>query len=230
MTDKQENLFSMFVVLYGFLLKFPAVIASIPAFQRAVEKFGVLINEIKEVDSGRQSIKSGKSDQKSIKKDKLISAIYIVASSLYTYADENNKPEILNRVDKAESYYKRMRDTNLLMEAKDLVKLTAGIETELADQGLSSEEIAEVTTLAAEFEAAMKEVGTSEAEGTSATKSVYQLIGEAKNLFDNQINVHAEKFKNKNPEFYNQYLSASRVIDSGVRHEKKEEEHTEPVK
>jgi hypothetical protein len=223
MTDKQENMFSMFVILYGFLSKFPDIVASIPAFKRAFEKLGALIEEIKEVDCGRESIKSGKSDLKSNRKNELASAIFIVASSLYTYADENNNLEILNRVDKTENYYKRMRDSNLILEAKELVKLTTGIETELLDQGLSAEEIAEAATLATEFENAMKEVGSSEAEGTAATKSVYELIGEAKDICDKQLNVHAAKFNKKNPEFYNQYLSASRIIDTGVRHEKKEE-------
>ena len=65
--------------------------------------------------------------------------------------------------------------------------------------------------------------GTSEAEGSSATKSVYQLIGEAKDIVDNQINIHAAKFKKKDPDFYNQFLSASRIVDSGVRYEKKTE-------
>ncbi len=144
-----------------------------------------------------------------------------LASSLYTYAHEHDKLEILNRVDKSQTYYKRLRDTNLILEASDLVKMTQGIETELLDQGLTAEEIASVTTLSAEFETSMKELGTSEAEGSTATKSLYQLIGEAKEIVDNQLNVHAEKFKTKNPAFYNQYFSASRVIMSGARHEKK---------
>lgn len=223
MTDKQENFYSMFVVLYGFLLKFPAVVSSIPAFQRAAEKLGVLINQIREVDSGRPSIKSGKSEIKSTKKNDLASAVFQLASALYTYADEHSLPEILNRVDKGESYYKRMRDTALISEAKDLVNLTVGKETELLDHGLTAAEITEVSTLANEFETTMQELGSSEAEGNSATKSVYQLIGEAKDLVDNQLNVHAAKFKKKNPEFYSQYLSASRVVEVGVRHEKKEE-------
>jgi hypothetical protein len=227
MTDKQEDFCSMLVILYGFLTKFPAVISSIPAFQRAVAKLGTLIEEIKEVDSGRESIISGKSDSKSAKRNELVAAIYNAASSLYTYADEKKIPDILNRVNKGESYYKRMRDTNLIMEAKDLAKLTVGIEEGLADHGLSSRGIAQVTVLATAFEASMKEVGTSEAEGAAATKSVYELIGEAKNLVDNQLNIHAAKFKTTNTEFYSGYLSASRVISTGVRHEKKEETTTE---
>ncbi len=151
-----------------------------------------------------------------------------MVSSLHTYAHEHDKPEILNRVEKSEGYFRRMRDTTLILEAQDLVKFTQGIETELADHGLTAEEIASVTELAAAFEMAMKDLGTSEAVGTSATKSVYQLMNEAKDIVDNQLNIYAEKFKTKNPDFYNQYVSASRVIASGVRYEKKPEAPTNP--
>jgi hypothetical protein len=222
MTDKQENYFSMFILLFAFLTKFSALVNTIPAFQRAVQKLGLLIEEIKKVDSSRPTIKSGKAEVKSTSKNSLVSAVYLVASSLYTYADEKNKPEIFNRVNKSESDYKRMRDTSLILEARELIKLTVGIETDLLDHGLTAEEIASVTSLAAEYEAAMQNLGESEAEGFTATKSVYQLIGEIKNLIDNQISVHVAKFRTKNPDFYSQYLSASRIIDAGVRHEKKE--------
>lgn len=226
MTDKQENMYSMYVVLYGFLTNRMAVVLTIPAFKRAYDRLGAVIEQIKEVDSGRQTITSGKSDIKAKKKSELIEAIYNAASALYTYADETGKPDILNRVDKGESYYKRMRDSNLVLEAKNIVKLTVGIETELAEHGLSAEEIAHASSLAAEFEAAMKEMGTSEADGSTATKSVYQLIGDAKDLIDNQLSVHAAKFRTKNPEFYNGYSAVCKVINSGVRHDKKEEEST----
>lgn len=226
MTDKQENLFSMSVILNGFLNNNLTLVASIPAFQRAHLKLGELIEDIREVDSGRQSIKSGKAEIKWNKKNELVTALFQIASALYTYADEHKKPEIMNRVDYAESYYKRMRDTALLMEARALVELTKGIETELVDHGLTAEEIAAVTSLAAEYETAIKEAGTSEAEGSSATKTVYQLIGEVKELIENQLDRHAEKFKVKKNDFYEQYWSARRVIDTGARHEKKPEEPT----
>jgi hypothetical protein len=224
MTDKQENLYSMFVVLLGFLTKWLTVVSTIPAFKRAYDKFAAYIPEIKEVDSGRKSIKSGKGDIKATKKNELAAAVFHLASCLYTYADETDKPEILNRTGNTESYYKKMRDTNLVLEAKDLIKLTTGIETALADQGLEADDITLVTNLAKEFEDASVEVGTSSAEGSTATKTVYELIGEAKTLVENQLNVHAAKFRKKNPDFYNGYVAASKVIELGVRHEKKEEE------
>ena len=59
--------------------------------------------------------------------------------------------------------------------------------------------------------------------GITATKTVYKLIGETKYLVDNYLDKYAFKFKEKNADFYNQYLSISRVLAKGVRHEKTEE-------
>ena len=229
MTDKQENQFSTFTILDGFLATNTVVVGTIPAFLRAHQNFTLKLEDIKKVDGGRQTIKAGKSEIKTRTKNELAAAVYQVASSLYTYAHEHDKPEILNRVDTSEGFYRRMRDTALLLEAKDLVKLTQGIESELVEHGLTAEEIASVPTLVTAFENAMKELGTSEAVGTTATKSVYQLMGEAKDIVENQLNIYAEKFKTKNPDFYNQYISASKVVDHGVRHEKKEDAPANPA-
>ena len=228
MNDKQENQFSTYTVLDGFLTTNSTVVTTIPAFQRAHQSFSLKLADIKRVDGGRQSIKSGKAEIKTKTKNDLAEAVYQLASSLHTYAHEHDKPEILNRVEKSEGYFRRMRDTALILEAQDLVKFTQGIETDLVEHGLSAEEIAAIPTLVTSFENAMKDLGTSEAEGTSATKSVYQLMNEAKEIVDNQLNIYAEKFKTKNPDFYNQYISASKVVNYGVRHEKTEEVPANP--
>ena len=229
LTDKQENLFSTCQIVDSFLSSNVTLVAQIPAFERAHLKLGGLIKTIREKDSGRQSIKAGKTEIKWNKRNELVTALFQLASGLYTYADEHKKPEILHRVDQPESYYKRMRDNILLMEAQGLLELTKGIETELADHGITAEELASCTTAANDYEAAIKDAGTSEAEGSSATKTVYQLLGEAKELIENQLDRHVEKFRTKNAEFYDKYWSARRVIDNGTRHEKKPEAPTTPV-
>lgn len=221
MTDKQEDYYSMLTVLNSLLIKFVTVVAEIPAFKRALEKFSPLLERIKQVDSERGSITSGKTDVKGNIRNNLIASVTQTAAALSTYADEHDKPEILNRVDKTNSYYNRLRDTNLIIEATALVNLTKGIETELEDHGLKSEDIANLTSLAASYEESIKEVGTSSGEGKSATASVYSLIGEAKYLVEHQFDKHVEKYKTKNRDFYDKYWDARKVVETGVRHNKK---------
>jgi hypothetical protein len=222
MTDKQENLFSMFTVLHGFLTQNSAVVSQVPAFQRSYEKLGTLIEDIRDVDSGRKTITAGKSDIKTKARDDLAAAVYEAASALFIYADENDLPDISDRTDYPETYYKRMRDTAMLSEAADIVKLTEGKETELADYGLTAEEIAAIGTKKDALNNAIVAMGTSTGTSVNATKSVYELIGEAKDLIDKQIDRHAVRFRSSKPEFYNMYLTASRVIDAGVRHDKED--------
>src|SRR5690606_31661349 len=144
MTDKQENIFSMFTVLHGFLTANSAVVSTVPAFQTATEKLGSLIQDIQDVDSGRKTIKAGKSDLKAKAKNELAEAVYEAASALYTYALEKDLPDIIERTDNSETFYKKMRDTVLLNEAADVVRLTEGRETDLLQHGLTAEEIADI--------------------------------------------------------------------------------------
>jgi hypothetical protein len=221
MTDRQENLFSMFTVLYGFLTENSAVVSLVPAFQKAYEKLGSLIEDIGEVDSGRKSIKAGKGDLKTKARNELAEALYEAASALFIYGDEKDLPDITERTEYPESYYKRMRDTVMMNEAADIIKLTEGKETELQDYGLTADEITAIGTKKDALNNAMVGMGTSTGESVNATKSVYELIGEAKDLINKQIDRHAVRLRNSNPEFYNEYLSASRVIDAGIRHNDK---------
>lgn len=219
MTDKQENMFSMFTVLHGFLTANSTVVSTVPAFQAASDKLGTLIQDIRDVDSGRKTIKAGKGDLKVKAKNELAEAVYEAASALYTFALENDLPDLIERTDNSESFYKKMRDTNLISEAADIVKLTEGRETELLQHGLTAEEIADIGTKSTALQNAIVAMGTSSGESMNATKSVYELIGEAKDLVNKQLDRHAVRFRKSNPDFYNQYVTASRVIDTGVRHD-----------
>lgn len=222
MTDKQEDYFSMLIVLNALLINFITTVESIPAFKRALDLFTPLLEKIKQVDSGRGSITSGKTDIKGSVRSDLINAVTLAASALFTYAGEHNKPEILNRVDRPDSYYSRMRDSNLIMEATALLNLTKGIETDLVEHGLNADEITSLTTLADTYKKAIEEAGTSSVDGTSATANVYQLIGEAKFIVENKFDKHIKIFRKKNPEFYEKYWSARKVVETGIRHNKKD--------
>jgi hypothetical protein len=225
MTDLQSDVFRMLKLLAAFLKKNVELVLTIPAFKRGLDKLELLITEITDADSGRPSITSGKAKAKNNAKEKLAKAIYNLGLGLFTYAHEHKKPEVLARVGHTKNYYFNYRDANLPLEAADLVKLTVGIEAELLDHGISAEQIAKVTTLSKIFEAAVDDLGTSEAKGTGATKSVYQLIGEAQELVRNQLNAHAEKLKEEHHEFYTQYQNASHIVEHGGKQSKKDDEN-----
>lgn len=59
---------------------FVTTVSTIPAIERARLRLGELIRDIQQKDSGRQSIKAGKSEIKWDKKNELIAAVYQIAS------------------------------------------------------------------------------------------------------------------------------------------------------
>jgi hypothetical protein len=221
MTDRQSDFLKMLKVLFALFTSFSIVVESIPAFKRAVEKLGTLITDIVDADTGRPIIKSGKSKIKTALKKKFGKAVYNLANSLATYADEHNKPEIASLVEHPETYYTKMRDINLPLEANRLIQLTKGIEAELLDHGVTAEEITTLINLSREFNESMTNLRKSVAKGSSATKSVYQLIGEANSLLSNRFKRHMKRLKESNPDFYTQYTSACKVIEHSSTHEKK---------
>jgi hypothetical protein len=222
MSDEQLDFYTMLTKVDGFLFKNITIVESIPAFNRGYLKLNPILVRIKNIDSGRESIGSGVSDIKTDTRNKLIECLIETDAGLYTYAAEHNKPEILSRVDKPNSYYKRMRDTNLILEATGLAELTKGIETELAEHGLAATDLTKLNTLSSSFEQMIKEMGTSGSEGVNATSVVYQLIGEAKDLVEKLLDKYALQVKKNNEEFYVKYMNSRNVVETGVRHGKEE--------
>lgn len=225
MTEKQENMFSMFTELCKFLSSRVKIVNSVPAFQRTFEKLRSLVEEIRDFENSLFDFKGSRSEKILDDKLKLASAAALIAEVIYIYADEKDIAGLRDKTDKNENYFKRLNNTNLLLEANELMNLVTGIDRDLYEFGLTPEEKNDFGNKIMIFEESIKDLDEDAIEIPEINGSVYKLIGEAKYIIENRLDKYAHRFKYSEPDFYSQYYSARRITDSGNGSKKEEIEN-----
>lgn len=218
MNKSQENFISSVKKLRDYLILKIAVVSTIPVFKISVDKLSGLITRTEDVDKGRKTTTSGTGEIVANAKQVAAWAIFHIANILFTYADEENKVELRARVDKQEYEFARMRDESLIEEGQEIIKLAETNAADLVPHGLEANDLADTKTAVEAYSKSIADSGTKGTQSVGETKSVYELIAEMKKLLTNQLDRHAKKFAEKNPDFYDGYKYNRPVVNLGVRH------------
>lgn len=218
MNKDQSNHYSMFKSVNSLLTQESELISSIPALVRVAAQLDENVKQIEAVDSGKIGMTEGKADAKGNIKRSLARKIGIVADALYNYAVEKDLHDLEKTVNISEYRLFRLAENNLLSESKALVALTTGKETDLADQGLTAEEIADANSEIASYEDAINAKNTGTESSIASNKNLDSLISETSALLETRVDRFMKKFRNGNPDFYNRYNAARRIIDLAATH------------
>lgn len=96
-------------------------------------------------------------------------------------------------------------------------------KSELAAYGVTDEMLELLFTLHQQFLVAMPETREKLTLSSTATKNINTLIAEISDLQRTKLDRLIAGFADTNPDFYQQYKNARKIVDRGVRHEPEEE-------
>ncbi len=96
-------------------------------------------------------------------------------------------------------------------------------KSELAAYGVTDEMLELLLTLHQQFLVAMPETREKLTLSSTATKNINTLITEISELQRTKLDRLIAGFADTNPDFYQQYKNARKIVDRGVRHEPEEE-------
>jgi len=94
---------------------------------------------------------------------------------------------------------------------------------ELAGYLITEDDIELVNTLQQQFLLAMPERREKDTESSTATTNIENIVKEIAALQRNKLDVLIAPLEDSNPDFYQQYKNARKIIDRGIRHEHEEE-------
>ncbi|MGD8780854.1 MAG: hypothetical protein PVH88_18050 [Ignavibacteria bacterium] len=94
-----------------------------------------------------------------------------------------------------------------------IYNLAAGLKTELADYGISEEDIESIKNNADEFAEAMGITGAAGAESKERTAGLQTIFEEVDDLLYDKIDKLVEIFKTSNKAFYEGYFNVRQIID-----------------
>ena len=96
-------------------------------------------------------------------------------------------------------------------------------KSELAAYGVTDEMLELLLTLHQQFLVAMPETREKITLSSTATKNINTLITEISDLQRTKLDRLIAGFADTNPDFYQQYKNARKIVDRGIRHEPEEE-------
>jgi len=96
-------------------------------------------------------------------------------------------------------------------------------KSELAAYGVTDEMLELLLTLHQQFLVAMPETREKLTLSSTATKNINTLIAEISDLQRTKLDRLIAGFADTNPDFYQQYKNARKIVDRGIRHEPEEE-------
>jgi hypothetical protein len=187
--------------------------SSLAVMQAQVTEFETKIQNIVDTDAMREAIKAGKTANKLKEENELEEVLNKVISALNVYAQITGNNEIKDETDYSARDLRKMRDNDLLEKGYAIYNRAAGLKTELADYGISEEEIESIKTNADEFAEAMGITGASGAESKERTAGLQSIFEEVDDLLYDKIDKLVEIFKTSDKTFYEGYFNARQIID-----------------
>lgn len=226
MTKQQKNKLVMMKALLSYLKLNQAIWETSIPFTAAVTELEELINSIESTRQSTDADQTGLVAEKRSLKDSLVNSTFTISSQMYAMASKTIDPVLLNKVDFTKSELDALRDTDLPATAKSISELARTKQTELVTYDVTAEVLNTHDALIERYKVSLTNPRNSVSERSANLLKIKGLFSVSMGLLNEQIKPQMIRYEISNPEFYNGYLSASKIVDYGIRHEKPEEETT----
>lgn len=227
MNNSQENQLTMFDASLNLLDTRQDVTSKLPIYAGAIQAGKDKTAEIRAADAAREMIFQGITEEKKRERMELESAVFKTATSMYLYGEISGNSEFTDAFDFDRSDVSKLRDQQIINTATTLHDSASAILTELTDYGITAEVLARLIKERDDFAALISESGSASAEGKAATINLKKLFSEARDIFEKRLDKLADFFRDSDPDFFEEYTAARRIIDRGIRHDDPEEDEPE---
>lgn len=181
---------------------------------------------IKKVDDAmlesERDTKASSMDKRIFRKE-LEEHCFYIASALHSIGSFEKNSGITAVTALKESTLKNYMEDMLVTKAKTLHTLAKENTEKLANYGIVEADITKLDELIKKF-ASIQTIPRSMVVDRKAAKlSLEDAVGQAKDMLTDQIDLQMEMLRKREPDFYNAFLAARKVVDTGIRHKKKED-------
>ncbi|HCY39798.1 MAG TPA: hypothetical protein DHV48_00300 [Prolixibacteraceae bacterium] len=220
MNKQDENKLVMMKALLSFLKQNQAIWQNLQPFVAAVNE---LENSIAAIEAIRQSTdvdQSGLVTEKKTLRTNLANRSFEVASQIYAMACKTKDMVLQAKVNFPKSELEGQRDGELASTSKTIVGLGWTYLQALIPYGITDVELNSLSALILAYENSLPTARISVSERKANNEKLKGLFVSSKLILKDQINRMMVRYQSSNPDFYAGYLSASKVVDYGIRHEK----------
>lgn len=226
MQKKTENKIRMFQAVWQVLLKFISVWQANAGFKEVADDYEKGLKAIDEARTSADISTGGIRTDKDVMYENLVDSIMELSGPFTTMAGRLGNKELRSKVYFTDSYLKSLPENELAQKGKDLAQLALQYKENLAKYTITEERINALTDLAARFEEKVPEGRQTVSVRVSAKIGLNQLIRKNSLLLKEEMNGLVDHYRRSNPDFWNAYFTARKIVDYGTRHEKEDENKT----
>lgn len=217
----QQRRFDMIQAVIAFCTANPDSVNRNLAFKRALLKLQGYRASIAAAADGQRVSPGGAQAEKKLARASLCDAGAAVSGQLLAWATEREDAALSLRNKWNVSALEKLSDLNLEGACRDIVadaKAARGTDPEM---GITEEEVLQLESLLGTFVEKKPLPRNKTASRSSNTATLAQLMAAAGKVLRLQMDKAAIKYKASEPKFYKEYKENRKVMDVGVRTEKK---------
>lgn len=219
MQKSQESKIKMARAVSGILSGNEATVNSTPGLSAATSELNMLIGESESHSQGQMNTGTELTQQKNAARAALETGTLKVCAALAAYATASAEPNVKTLKGKyqvANSEVKKLRDMPLFSYAYTVYGDAQPFAT-LLEPFASAAEVAELKTLADNFNALLPQKRTQLSISALSTQNLEEAIARIDLLLNDTLDVLVKPWEFKNPDFFRAYTNARIIVDAPSR-------------
>ena len=218
MNKQQLARVEMFRAVIALCVKYGNITGIIPAFKLAFNKLSSNVAAIKAAELIENQTSKSVTGSKNELKGLLTDITTDVVAGLFAMATETNNVDLLAKVSYSPSDLQKMKQETLLTVASAIYELAENYGRELENYGISSTMVNSIPGIIDNFSTAIPTPRIQDAARKAAANTIKNLLTETSGIQKNQMDKTALILKKDNPDFYDEYRTARKIVKPRVTH------------
>jgi hypothetical protein len=206
----------MYYVLQTFCNENTQIWQNDKPFNRSYKEFVAQLPLIEQYRNTQTQNTSGLAKNKSNKREELINQAYFVANRLQSYSTVEKNNELLGKVNYPRSIFTQYRDTNLIGLCNAVLEQAQIHLTALEEYKVKAETLSNLQNAIQAYQDDLGKPRSAQTSVKVATDALKKLFLDTNALLTSRLDKDVEVFRVSNPDFYQQYLNARRIVQSAT--------------
>ncbi|MDP4270105.1 MAG: hypothetical protein Q8909_08250 [Bacteroidota bacterium] len=215
MEKAQQDKLGMFLNVQGVCLKFKSVWSSNAIFSAAYKDFDESLASLLKLRNVQLGSNASPATDKQEKYEVMIAQTMFAINRLWSYASTVGDTVLLAKLNYTESDLRKLRETAVGGVCSNVADLAEENLPQITEYGFSAELLAQLRQANADFNDVISAPKLAIVEQKNATEGMVPLFAKEDGILANRLDKDIELLKNSNPDFYNQYFAARKIISSG---------------
>lgn len=213
----------MFKTVNQELENYKNVWATNEGFAEVVTDFKAYLSGIEETRGPANTSTTGITEDKNAIRDELIDSIMEISGPFVTMASRMGNNNLKSKVAYTDSELEGMTEGELVKTGKELAALAVQYKDTLVKYDVSDSDIDQLKQLADGYGIKIAEPRGAVTERMSANEKLNLLFAQTSTLLKEQLDGMVDKYRRKHTDLWNAYFNARKLVDYGIRHDKKQE-------